>query len=320
MAGARVLPAVLVVLAAVLAGCVGHDPPGGKAVNPSGGLESSDPGLGSVEGIVVDDQGLPVEGAGVALTDVDSVATTTGTAGNFFLANIPPGGHNLVVTMIGFESAQRPFHLEAAQKVEGLEIQLRPSSKPVESYVELVHDNGFISCNVSTIALPFTRNQICAFDSKNKPFIPFDVSVPKGLVSVVAEIRWTSSTPGTASELRLGIWKNITCANEGSLPATLSYRCSPEEDIMYAAAQGQSPVKAQVGTEAKPFRDGLDLRKTQRLGAIALIRSWDSPSVQNPTPDGITEPVALVVQQPVEFFVSIFYNKAPGPDYSALPA
>ncbi|MHA2621398.1 MAG: carboxypeptidase regulatory-like domain-containing protein [bacterium JZ-2024 1] len=85
---------------------------------------------GSVSGRVVDDDtGLPISGARVTITDL-GLTTFSGGQGLFFIGNVPPGVHTLLVTNPGYEPLSKPFAVAAGQNSDVGDLRLKPVPNP----------------------------------------------------------------------------------------------------------------------------------------------------------------------------------------------
>lgn len=70
---------------------------------------------GTVQGIVLDERGQPLVGAGIFLAQLPDLKTTTDGAGHFVLSNVPDGQQSIVVTQgqWGQEYPLVVFHKDA---------------------------------------------------------------------------------------------------------------------------------------------------------------------------------------------------------------
>ncbi len=64
-----------------------------------------------LKGVIKDDKGVPVSGAGVSLENTLD-GTTSDTAGNFILNTTEKGEQVLAVTAIGYEPVSKPVNLD----------------------------------------------------------------------------------------------------------------------------------------------------------------------------------------------------------------
>ncbi len=100
----------LAVLGMVLAGCSGS---GGDTQDADPTTPAASPGepQGAIEGVVLNDEGLPVSGAEVALVEL-GLEEGTGDDGAFVFTAVPVGQHTVAVSKLGFESAARKILVE----------------------------------------------------------------------------------------------------------------------------------------------------------------------------------------------------------------
>lgn len=286
----RFLAALVLVLLA--AGCAG--PAGPKAAtNAAPAVTSAE--TGTVAGTAVDDQL-------VALADVDvgvplaNLTTKTGADGSFRLANVPAGAAEVVATKAGFATARQKVAVEAGAAVKDVQLVLAPIAPPKQARIEPFLGNGYISCALKVGAFTLTTVQVCEVDPSNNPFFDFPVTKSQGLQALVLELAWTPTAPATATALRVELLKNPNCV-QGA--------CNP--DVRYGYKSGPSPIKYQLGNATTPWAEDLAADGPTTLTAY----SWVSRDV---------DPLAVVVvQQPVRFYVSAFYNSVPAAAYTLVP-
>jgi hypothetical protein len=85
---------------------------------------------GSVSGRVLDaDTGLTITGARVTITDM-GLTTFSGGGGLFFIPNVPPGVHTLLVTNPGYEPLSKPFAVAAGQNSDVGDLRLKRVPNP----------------------------------------------------------------------------------------------------------------------------------------------------------------------------------------------
>jgi carboxypeptidase family protein len=290
----RTVPLALAILA--LSGCLG----GGAPATVTTSAPPTDGGV--VHGFVVDETGLPVEAAQATFVDAGNLTAASAADGRFRIAGVPPGQHQLVVAKLGYATAQRLLNVADGEEAE-VEVTLVAIPKPDLGQTLLLIGKGFLSCSVTSALLTPTLTQPCGWDENNRPLFPFEVDVSRGLVGVVAELVWTPTTAYTGQELRLGLWKNPTC----------SARCSIEDDVIYGPyVNGPSPLRKAVGNSTEPFKRDLDQTGPTKIAAVALVRDAKLPT-ENPAD------ASVVWQQPIDFYVSVFYNRDVLVNYTAVP-
>lgn len=282
-------------VALLLAGCAGSDP---ATPAVEAGLTSDGPS-GTVEGRVVDDQFLALQGVEVGIPAIDRKVVTA-VDGSFRLFGIAPGSAEIVATKAGYTTSRVPVVVEADGVVEDLEIVLAPVAVPKAAFTQVFPGHGFLGCGFKTGASTLSNVRICEADPNTNQFFGFEVNRSMGLVVLVLELAWTPTAPGTATHMREELWKT-NCAD----CADVRYQYGGEGD---SHLSGTSPIQMVFGSAAAPFADSLNDVGPTRLLVFAHV-SRD------------TDPVVVVaVQQPVDFYVSAFYNSAPGPDYTQVPS
>ncbi len=166
-----------------LAGCVGGDDAGPQGDDaPTGPQFNED--TGAVRGTVTDAELLPLEGAQVAILNLDTgISTTTDDAGTFTLSNVPPGTHTLAVQKLGFESQAKKVDVQAGDETF-VELMLDPV--PVEEpYVESLPHAGQYG-----IGFAFVLSTICyGCSSEERAWFMFG-GFPDDFAGMVAEARW----------------------------------------------------------------------------------------------------------------------------------
>ena len=88
----------------------------------------------TIQGVITDaETGLPLQDAHVFIAS-SLLGTASDADGRFVLANVPPGSHRLILSMLGFESAFRDTLLRANQ-VYSFSVQLQSTAVPLEEVV-----------------------------------------------------------------------------------------------------------------------------------------------------------------------------------------
>lgn len=282
-------------VASVLAGCAGKATP--SIDDPT---ESIDPSLGSVAGVVVDEESIPVGDAEVGISDNVTANVRTDVNGAFLLANVPQGRYSLSASKAGFHPTTITVEVGEEEDVEGMVITLHPVIEdPDPTYVPFT-GSGFISCSVNQAAAGLTFTHPCAFDPNYQPYFEFPVNVSAGLVGVLLEMEWTPTTSFTAQELRLMLWKDPVCAG---------VRCDGQ---VMGGNNGPSPRRLVLGSPTTPLRHSLTIGAEDYVAAMALVGQADDVGA-NPTDTHI------VFQQQVDFYINVFYRMAVPEDFTGLP-
>ena len=88
----------------------------------------------TVTGKVVDDAGLPLPGAAVAVKEQPGIGAVADVDGAFTLTGIKPGSITLVISFIGFETQNIPLEV-VANTTKNLDIKLKESSSSLDEIV-----------------------------------------------------------------------------------------------------------------------------------------------------------------------------------------
>ncbi len=201
--------AAFVLVSLVFAGCTGEDEDGGTP-----GAETLEPG--TIEGEVIDRDGLPVGDATVALL-FSNETTTTDANGAFRLEEVAPGPVTLVASKPGYSSDTVRDTLQEAGRLEvGFRLLQVPSNDPTHQTLQF---DGTIPCGLPAGAGcgPFVEEDLPRHHFK----------VENGLRAMVMELEWSSPSPPIAETMRL----DATAATDEA--------CGE----MHATTQGQSALR-----------------------------------------------------------------------------
>src|SRR5687767_11041641 len=101
----------ILALAILLSGCTNGNTGGSKDIaKPTSTVGVDDPSKGKILGAVMNEESLPVEGAGVAILGVapgSGLTATTDANGNFAFLGVEPGVYVLTAQKVGFEDFTR---------------------------------------------------------------------------------------------------------------------------------------------------------------------------------------------------------------------
>ncbi|HLE47164.1 MAG TPA: carboxypeptidase regulatory-like domain-containing protein, partial [Candidatus Thermoplasmatota archaeon] len=131
-----------------VAGCVdegvGQAGSANQPIAPAKPAEVSDD-AGGLQGFVLNEEALPVEGAIVAIP-AHNLSTTADASGRYSLSLIPPGKQNLFVSALGYESLGRSVDIVAGN-VQEITFQLVQVGV-VEWFPDTKVEAGNIQCSV----------------------------------------------------------------------------------------------------------------------------------------------------------------------------
>jgi hypothetical protein len=120
---------LLLAMALMVAGCSGS-PSSSSDIDPEVPPSLED-GTGAIEGIVTDEENLPVGGAQIGLAAIERTATSRADTGFYRLSGIPAGSHTIYVNRLGFEALAVKVTIVAGETLtQAFVLQALPSSDP----------------------------------------------------------------------------------------------------------------------------------------------------------------------------------------------
>lgn len=138
---------VLFLILAALAGCTGGKASGAvSATEPSASqaVDANAAVVGSIQGLVVDDEENPIRDAAVGLLKLDAEVRTDA-SGSFEFTLVPVGVHDLVVASLGYETAMRAVEVKEGE-VSDVKVPLTPVARttpfPESFQHNLMHHYG----------------------------------------------------------------------------------------------------------------------------------------------------------------------------------
>ncbi len=135
-----------ILMIAALSGCVAEGTTAAVAA-PEAQPAEFDETNGGIEGLVHDDNLLPVQNAIVALGDLPEIQTTTDEAGRFSLSHVPAGQHPLYVSALGFNSAGKSIEVASGVVTQvDIILVLIPIETP---FYEIKTQSGLFGCGMS---------------------------------------------------------------------------------------------------------------------------------------------------------------------------
>ncbi len=182
----------------VLSGCAGADPTPAAAPSTTAPPPVATVETGSISGVVVSEEELPIADVDVVLGDMKNV-TQTDAAGAFVFNGLEPGPYTILVARLGYDSVARSIDAVAGEVVE-VRIELKVLLLKPEPYFVMMPFEGIVQCAFN----PYYSVQPCgtvAAEDTDQFLITTEPTMP--LEELVLELVWTPSTPGTAETMEL---------------------------------------------------------------------------------------------------------------------
>lgn len=293
----------LAAFTAALAGCLGGSTPAAPtssiAYEPSGAT-------GVVEGVVVNEETLPIEDATVGLAADVKVRTQTDQGGRFRL-DLAPGTHQILAQKDGYKPGAIDVNVAAGETAKTrIILKAAPVSVPREAKFTY---NGYLGFD---LAIP-SGNQFGpgpAGDVQRSVYYPVE---QPDLVGVYSGIRWTPNLPSVSDRMHLLIYLNLDRTLNCDDAARIY--CLP-----MATIEGKPPLMNGSNDYQDNIRDRENLRINVRFRMRPCVTadvgaSWVNPT-RCPTPLDL---VKLAVDQRVTAYTSLFYGLPSPTGFSPLP-
>lgn len=236
---------------------------------------------GSIEGLVINEETLPLQGTSVGLQD-SSLAATTDAAGKFVFNELEPGEYKVFASKLGYASAGRSVTVVAGE-VASVQIQLQAISLTNQSFYLTTPYEGYMQCSISAFS-PLNACAGVTGEDKTSWIVDLDRTYP--IKEAVIELVWTATSGVTGTEMEIEFCEDLESRN---------YLCaSGQTGAYYQYADGPSPVVLRVSDMPKEAKQLL-------LGAGAKFGA---------TP---------VVQQRFTEYLTWCYVEKCSDDFSALP-
>lgn len=280
----RVVLALTMVAAIVLAGCVGGTPPSPSESPPA---TTAPPATvtaetGSIEGRVINEETLPIVGAAVALQDSDQKASTD-EAGVFVFNDLAPADYTIFASKLGYSSAAKKVSVTAGE-VANVQLQLQAIDLDNESFFVTLPFEGFMVCSVSAFSPVNCNAEGAAGEDKTSWIVDVDRTYP--LKEAVVELMWVPASPTTGQEMEIEFCEDIE--NRQVLCA------QGQIDAWYTYADGPPPVTLRV----------TDIPKDATQLLVGAGAKWQA---------------APVVQQRFTEYLTWCYVEKCADDFTALP-
>ncbi|MBI2077016.1 MAG: carboxypeptidase regulatory-like domain-containing protein [Euryarchaeota archaeon] len=296
--GRSVLVALIVLLMG--AGCLAEAPPAAKASPPPTASVTED--TGGVEGMVVDDEFIPVGNASLSVIG-STVWAVSNAAGAFALSGLPAGDHLLVVKAQGFKDRNQGITVLPGE-VSKVRVVLEAVPGPVP-YIDASYSYaGYLNVAFAASAGGQTVQQTGssgtavpeAYRSKNSGPV---IQVKDGWHTNLFEIAWTGGT-GLADQLRMRIDLPIKLATGNGY--SYSHQTFP--------ATGKSPLAYRLdvdGYEALlKTTSGLHNMTAKKGGFVFWVQPWTSSGA----------PVGVFADQRFTFYATTSYYEPLDPSFA----
>lgn len=204
---------VAIIIGSMFAGCIGSEGTSTGAGSTSGpqvvdGPATFNETAGAVDGVVLNEETLPIEGVVVALlqgqTPISQVLTDV--AGHFLFNNVAPGVYTVAAAKLGYSAVVKRVEVSAGEVtsasmvIEAIEIYT-PYHKTfqVTGYFECSYQAGnkgpcffpVVGTNTSAVPVdPWVNNKR-----------QFNYGAPAGAMTVLNEMQWTQTTAATGDAM-----------------------------------------------------------------------------------------------------------------------
>ena len=285
----RVVAVALVIVAIVLAGCAGT--PSSPRLDAVGsGTKAPAKDVAAVEGIVSDDNFIPVQGAVLRLVEMGLEAKTAWN-GKFAFPQVPADTYTLTVKAVGWKDFEETLLIKAGRSYT-ITIFLEPSvGKVVEPEVKLIR--GVLNCAYVEAGGQNT-GPACSNVRAQSGF-------PKDWAAIVTEATWTDGA-STATQAILSLQYTDASATTGVRTYGRVASDSPARiDLLPSGYHAHYGADTATPTKGSPGPLDIDFRKASTsLSGIGA---------------------SVTVQQSYEIYHSTFYFEAPDDlaSYSARP-
>jgi hypothetical protein len=292
--------AVLAVLLVGFAGCVESGPAvkgsGDEPTVPTVPVDESKP-TGILEGVVTDEEGVPVANVSLTLVGLKVSANTTA-AGLYRFGKVNAGDYFLVAVRAGYHKAQVGAHV-VADEVNRVDVTLRAVPVPVPR-VESLDFRIYLSCRVLVShplgTMDLNNKGACVQDQSGTSNASRWYTYPTGmgLVGVLVEGKW-QPTLSTSNVLKLAIAGHYTTGGYSALARDWE-------------VSGRSPVALPVTLESmRAWAAGSETRmRYDQRPSNMTVNLEVVPSVTGQAVD-----VGAAVNQLVDVSVALVYVTEP---------
>lgn len=292
-AGSGAWLAVVLSVAVAFAGCAGGTAAPAMAASPtvpsSAAPAKAAADTGGIQGLVVDDEAVPLAGARVGLLERDE-ETVSAQDGSFSFSGLTPGVYRLAAEKLAYESAAKSADVVAGEITEVRFVlkALTPDIARTQSWIR----QGFMRLGVGT---PVAAQQV---NVTGDAFYDWYQKVASGVMSAITGLEWTKNSAASASWMYFSIWKTTNqCGGE----------CT-----RINWTEGRSPLVVRA--------DDMELDgKNWEVNPYLLLRGPCGarvPPCQSTDADAL---VQVVVEQKFQIYLTVSYGENLPPDASPFP-
>jgi 5-hydroxyisourate hydrolase-like protein (transthyretin family) len=236
--GRRALNAVVLVLAATWAGCVGAE--GDAAPTTSQTTPAPEPQVddstGSITGIIVDEELRPIPRVKVVL--VETMQTTeTDEAGRFTFNGVAPGTYRLQFHRIGYAERTAKVMVQPGEVTE-VDVTLVALEFLPEAYHTAFNRIAHIQFGQYTVQLLQNFINNSALNQYMCQGCRYDMTVPPNVSAAMTEGMYEKSIPGTMINEQFGVifWRGYSETSYGT-PLGLQYYKPPRTSYLWTDEQ-----------------------------------------------------------------------------------
>jgi hypothetical protein len=294
------IPIALLVLA-LFSGCVGSQAKsaGATASSTIAAPATFDSGTGGLDGLVHDDNLLPLADAQVGLLGTDIAPATTDAAGKFSFSHLAPGNYKVAAQRLGYEATAKAVDVPSGA-VATVDLTLVAVAVK-EAFSEVLHGRGLFGCGMSwRPAVLVSGIAVCGVVAGTQ----FD--------DFLLRFKLTGSTKdwkGAVYEMR---WKSSQAFGKGLSVNFEVDGCSNTAKSTFQRIRGSSPLRAWQNTSVVEDRlaNNTDSGCSSKTNCTPKACTIQSRVFSNPDTLGASSPadVGITIQQTFEQFISVFYN------------
>lgn len=236
----------------LLAGCAGTPPPTPKdAPTTTAPTATVSDVTGSIEGVVTNEESLPLQGASIGLED-SALTAATDAAGKFVFNDLEPRAYTVFASKLGFGSAGRAVTVMAGE-VADVQIQLQAISVTNDSFYLTIPFEGYMQCSISAFSPVNCNAEGAAGEDKTSWIVDVDRTYP--LKEAVIELTWVPTSPTTGQEMEIEFCEDIEsrqvlCA-QGQVDAWYTYADGPPPVTLRVSDIPKEATQLLVGAGAK---------------------------------------------------------------------